>query len=274
MSSHYDDDIDDIMASIMQGQPAPNIRNGSIEPFGHKKAGLTKQARTKASPKGDLLDLRNTKSVDPSTGSIKPKKLTKPARIAQETAVNFVPTYYAPAATHQDDVGNTRSYTGLKVATVSLVALVITLVGGAFLWKGPISNALKPKSPFNEELSRQLEIPLYYPTKLPGTYKIELGSITQPESSVVLYAASNNEGKKFNISLQKQLASMDLDTIYSTLSGVREIDTKYGKVKTGVSEDGMQITNVLTGQTWVIITSYKDAMSDSDLRMVIDSLEF
>ncbi len=237
--SGYDDDIDDIMASIMSG-------NSSLET----------QPPPQKRPKRHHMS--------PKRPSARDESFVSPLSMKEDTPQSQ--QIEKPVRKH-----NTKKI-GLYVATP--VTLLVLVFGGMALWNGPIAALLKPPSPFNEEvLGKMTETPLYYPTKLPGTYKIELNSITQPESSVVVYAITDDSGKKINVSLQAQPKNMTLEPLYKALTNLRNTDTKFGVIKTGTSEDGIDITNILAGKTWIIITSAKGVLSSDEIQTIVNSLE-
>lgn len=161
------------------------------------------------------------------------------------------------------------------VRTLLLIPIVIALgFATTYLWRGPISSLLEPKSPFTESQQQDMAIPLYYPTKLPGSFKIETNSITQPDNGVLLYAISDDDGKRFNITLQKKPESISLDPLYAALSDVREIDTDHGVVKYGNSNEGIMVANVMMPQTWIIINSAAGTLDDASLTTVVNSLKY
>lgn len=286
----FDDDIDDIMASIMQssGSQAESYNPSS---FVSQPAQPKKQPRSahldltgisvapKKKPSG-FLDLSQPKNQTqkPQQPLVQKQATRRPVGISTEAAFNLTPQYYRPdtyeSNLHDNQVVEDGPKSNLlKVSLISVAVLVTTVVGGAFLWHGPISNALKPKSPFSTELSQKTGLPLFFPAKLPGSFKMETNSIAQPDQSVVVYVISDNDNKKLNVSLQKPPANLDLSQLYETYSNVKELDTKFGKVKVGTSKEGMDIANVLAGQTWIIITSEEGSVSTSDLQSVINGLE-
>lgn len=178
----------------------------------------------------------------------------------------------------QSPVAPTRPRTSQKENKVSkrtflvLPATIIAILAGFFLWNGPISGLLEPKSPFEPELQEKVGIPLYFPTKLPEGFKIETNSISQPESNVVIYAVSDDTNQKITISLQRQPEGINLDPLYENLSSINETDTQYGTVKVGKSEDNIYMANVLTGETWVIITSQNNILDTETIKTIVNNL--
>ncbi len=168
--------------------------------------------------------------------------------------------------------GSYKIKKGVKIALITPFVVALLAAGGFLLWRGPIGNLLLPPSPFTQEQKDKMGIPLYYPTKLPGSFKIETGSITQ-ESGVMLYAITDDSGKRINVTLQKQPEGLKLEPLYSSLQDTKEIDTKFGKVKIGASGENVSIANILTGKTWVIVSSTQNTIDQGQLKDMIDSLK-
>lgn len=122
---------------------------------------------------------------------------------------------------------------GFKSLLILLLIAGISL-GLFFAWQGPISGLLEPRSPFSQEIREKMGIPLYYPTELPGTFKMEVNSITQPESDVVIFVISDDASKRINITLQKQPEGISLDPLYAALQDLHDIQTKFGNIKTAL----------------------------------------
>lgn len=163
-----------------------------------------------------------------------------------------------------------------KSLSIALVvfSLIIVPVLTLTVFKKPILAFLEPKTPFSNELQQKLKIPLYYPTKPPSGYKIELNSIAQPQDDVAVYVMTNDSDKKINISLQKQPSNIDLSPVYAKLNDTNEIGTKFGQVKYGTSDQGLTIVNIMTGQSWVILTFEANQINQSQLKSLIDSLTY
>lgn len=236
MPSHQDDDIDDIMSSILQGRPS----NTPLLPKQPKQKPQPKPIQ----PRRSILD---TPSPAYSVPKKAPKSPRKPFKLKKSVKVSII-----------------------------IVTAILALGAVGFVLRKPVgsfvSDLLAPPSPFSAEVTEKAGFPLYYPTKLPAGYKIETDSVRQPEEGVVIYAITTDDGKRFNINLQKKPAGLNLDPLYNALTEIKETDTKFGKVKTGTSGEGMQITNILTDQSWIIINSSKDTLTQEDLVKLVNSL--
>lgn len=221
-----------------------------------------------------VMSARHHNDVDDIMASIMGGKTTpvkkSPKRPVFKPAQE-VNSSHKQSVAHSNSEPRRRRHRSLIVFVAIFIA-VTAIVGLA--WKFLLSDVLQPKSPFSEEMTSKMEVPLYYPTKLPGTFKMELGSIVQPEDKAVVYAITDEVGKKVNVSLQRQPQDINLDPFYAVLSDIKEVDTKFGKVKVGKSEENIDIANVLTGQTWIIINSASGTLDDAALATIIDGLRF
>jgi hypothetical protein len=160
----------------------------------------------------------------------------------------------------------------LSLAFILVILGVATLFGAYLTLSGPISALFTPPSPFIGKISG-INYPLYYPSKLPKGFKIELNSIIQPENSTaVVYDLSNDSGKKVNIILQRKPKDIDLPLLESNLTDTRDVITKFGTVKVGLTDIGVIMGNVLTDETWIIINSDKNVLSEGDFDMLLQNL--
>lgn len=233
----YDEDIDDIMASIMRGEPTPED--------------LPKK------PLRQPLRPRRNHGV-PSRPIPTPTPVSAPTPVQQQTK--------------QQEKRRKLSKKARIGIVVTPVALTL-VIGGIYFLKEPVLSLLRPRPPFSQEIVENMGVPLHYPVKLPGTFKIELDSIKQPESGVTVYAVSDDDGRRININQQQQPSDINLDPLYAVLDNVREVDTKFGPVRIGVNEGTTNIANILTGKTWIILNYPVDAIRDELLTQIINNLE-
>jgi hypothetical protein len=197
-----------------------------------------------------------------SAGPLRTAKTDAPKQREPQKEMATAPSSDRSSASHGS---------GTKKIILSIVVLLL-IASGTVLGLQKLSPGLfGPRNPFTEEVKDRMGVPLYYPTKLPGSYKIETGSVTQPESDVVLYSITDDDGKRINMTLQKKPDGINLDPLYSALVDVEEFDTVFGKVKTGLS-DNVQITNILTDATWIIINSPKGTLDKTQLTSLVNSL--
>lgn len=237
-------DMDSFMASLIRDESLPEPRS---RPFSRPSA--------PASPPPYLKTAAHA------------SRAPAPARSADRHTLTEEP---APAATAHEPAAQKKSHKRMAVAVVLLLVVVSGLSAAAFAFLPQLTT---PSNPFDTSLREEMGIPLYYPTKLPTGYKMELGSISRPETDVVLYAVSNETGQRFNVTLQKQPADIDLEPLYASLKDVREISTSFGMIKVGTTTEGLVMANALTGQTWIIISGNSATLNDALLTEVIDGLK-
>ncbi len=233
-----DDDIDDFMASLIRRDSPP----ASIKP---KKPLLARKPVSHQTQSGP------TRSQAPYP--------------AQKKAVTETPR----RTTARQSTPRGRKFIR---PIITMLSIIVAIAAGVLLWQGPVSSLLQPKSPFSEEITSSMNIPLFYPTSPPAGFKIEVDSVTQPEPGVVLYVMSDEEGNRINLTLQRQPEGINLDPLYAALISTRELTTtKFGTIKTGITTENISITNILTGQTWILINMPRDTINDEVLVKMIDS---
>ena len=157
----------------------------------------------------------------------------------------------------------------IRVFAVFIV--VVTLLFAAGYWsRDYVTSLLKPPSPFVGKVAAQ-QFPLYFPTKLPEGFKIELGSISQPESNIVVYAISDDKEQRIHISLQAAPEDLNLDPVENTFSNKRVVPTSHGDVTVGINKVGSEMANVVADKTWIIINSPKGLLSNEEFDLILDS---
>jgi len=170
----------------------------------------------------------------------------------------------------------TKQSGGFKKRYIVMPILIIALGLGGFFLKQPIASLMAPPSPFSEQLIQNIGFPLYYPTKLPSGFKIELNSI-EASSGVAVYVISDDSGKIISLSLQEQLESLSLDSAVQSLKATentRKLITPVGEAAIGINkEEARQFISVLTGKTWILINTPENTLSDADLDLILNSLK-
>jgi hypothetical protein len=164
-----------------------------------------------------------------------------------------------------------RSNTRLWIAL--LLFAIIGLIASGYYFRKPILSIFEPPSPFVGKVSGA-SFTLYYPTKLPDGFKIELNSIGHPEGKEsVVYSISDDSGRTINVSLQPKPDGLNLEKINNTFTDTREVTTNYGKVIIGNSDLGIIMGNVTTDETWIIVSAALDAVTDKEFDTVLTSLK-
>lgn len=235
------DDVDDFMANILGSGASSSQKT----PHNPAKTPRPKQRPERAAPRPASKDDGNIfRSID-----MEERKPTKKRRSTPRPSLNI----------------------SKKLLFIPLVALLA--IGGFFLWKGPISSLLQPSSPFSKEVQQSAGITLYFPSKPPTGFKIEIGTITQPEKGVVMFAMTTDDGKRIVMNQQQKPENISLDPLYAVLKDVKPVQTKYGEVKIGTSEDGITVANVVIENTWIIINSSDGSLNTESLKTIVDGLK-
>lgn len=152
-------------------------------------------------------------------------------------------------------------------------AVIFFLIGTGILAAKPVKSMLEPKSPFTEQTKVQFGFPLYYPVRPPSGYKIELDSIKAAEGEpVAVMGLSNGSGQSFTITQQDQPGGLTTDDLKEVTPETRPVTSPYGQAVTGSTKD-RDITNILTGETWIIITAPKGLLDAFQLERVVMSLK-
>lgn len=203
-----------------------------------------------------------------------PKATKHPARHHTHARPKPAP---APRATDklQELPASKPSSRGRLVWAMLIIFVVTGVIAGSFLIaKDPISRLLQPPTPFGKVLqSSTPKVALYYPTKLPGSFKIDIDTIKQPDSDVVVYAITDEDGKRINITLQKRPEDLDLEPLYTALTNIRELDTTFGTVRVGATPENAEMVNILAGDTWIVINFKRGTITDEQLVSIISSLK-
>lgn len=163
-----------------------------------------------------------------------------------------------------------RSRTKLVVGLATIAVVTMT---GVFGLRGPVASLLSPGQPFSTEQRERMNTPLYYPTKLPGSFKIEVDNIAMPDSGVLIYAISDDQGRQISVTLQTQPNDLTLEPLYAALKNVSSIETKFGNIQIGTTEENTDMVNILAGQTWIIISSKANILKADEIKLIVDSLQ-
>lgn len=148
--------------------------------------------------------------------------------------------------------------------------LLLMLVG---LIRALTTDEITSASPFSDELKNQYSYPLYYPTTLPEGYKIESRSIyASNDTNKLLMNISNTEGDDAVITQQSQLPGLTYNKLSREYTESRELSTPFGKLKVGVTAEDKEVTDVLTGETWIVISADSSLLTDIEFNNLIQGL--
>jgi hypothetical protein len=148
--------------------------------------------------------------------------------------------------------------------------LLLTLVGSI---RTLTTNEVRSASPFSDELKNQFSYPLYYPSRLPEGYKIESRSIyASTDTNKSLMNITNTEGGDVVIAQQSQLPGLTYDKLSRDYTESRQIPSPFGTLKVGITADNKVVADVLTGETWIVISGESSLFNDASFNDLIQGL--
>lgn len=265
-NNNYDEDIDDIMVSIMQTHKSPEKEQPKP---------VHKPKQPNAKPRRHLLKSfrRNTSKPKQPQQPVETKQQIKPVT----PVMNIAPSIDKPVAPVTSKKAKkpkeTKKSIGIGYKKLLLgfgVFILIGTLGAASVWGS--YNLLQPKSPFTNSAAKDMGFSLYFPTDLPNGYKIELNSVKRAEDNpVILLGISNDNNQRITISQQKQPDGLNFDSLQKLLTDTRQVQTRFGTVSIGKSNGDTEIANILTEDTWILVSAPKDSVSSQDFDNLVKS---
>ena len=203
-----------------------------------------------------------------------------PQKRAPQHAAVPKKTFHQPAATRKNaqasPVNNLPSKKRRSAKPIFATLFILMIIAGlgylGYAKKDMVTGLFLPPSPFTKEVKQSVQFPLYYPTKMPGTFKFQTGTITQPEGGIVVYRLTNDTETAAVTVSQQAPANVDIDKLYETASGVVKFPSAAGSVWIGTMSDGTLVANVVGPQTWLIATTSSSVVSPDEMRQLIESL--
>jgi hypothetical protein len=222
----------------------------------------------------DHDDVNDIMSLIMSNATTQPVLQPEPAstlsRVATEQALPTTSQLpfvaYAEELPHNPPKKKNRAW--YYALLILLLLSVFTAVG--FYSRTYLSALLGPPSPFKGKIGDQT-FPLFYPTELPGTYKIELGSIAST-NGVVSFSMSNDRAQRVLFKLQEVPQGLNLAAFEEQYIDFKLIAAEATTVKVGVSTDNNETAHMVAGSTWITITSSKDTLAKEDYDLLLNSL--
>ncbi|MDQ3064935.1 MAG: hypothetical protein M3Q36_01560 [bacterium] len=190
--------------------------------------------------------------------SIKDNIPSRPVLVTDSNNIEISPNSYK------------NNHTWYYIFITVAVLLIFAAVG--YFSRTYISALLTPPSPFTEKIAQQ-SFALFYPTKLPGTFKIELDSVAALNNNVITYSLSDDAGQKVSFKLQLAPKGLNLAAFEELYTSFEFVSTEATTVKVGVTDQNTNIAHMLAGNTWITATSPKDALSLADYDILLNNLE-
>lgn len=254
--NRQDEDIDDILSSIMQQSATPIAKPESLA-----KKSTYISPQTKEPSKHDK-DFKHTKqSLDQTIKNTGPQD---PEQIIETPPPQPKKRHYKQRRTTQ---------TVKKSLVIIVLTVVVGAIGVGIVYRKTLVALVLPQSPFSQELRDTIQYPLLYPTKPPLGYSIDKSSVSKGSNGVVVYNLKNPTGDLIGISLQPEPSGLNRDALLATLTDPRTITIPAGTTIIGTSKDEMTTSHTLTGIVWVIVRSPKGVVSEQSIEAMLSSLK-
>lgn len=139
-----------------------------------------------------------------------------------------------------------------------IVLLTITVIGLLLWWQN--NQQLSIPKEFTEEVSA----PLYLPTYLPGTYKIDKSSFNVDEQTFI-FKATDGAGSSIAFTEQKKPEDFDFTNFYNEqLRDMKTLDNVPFPSVIGKAQAGkVTFLSIVTDQTWIVVTTMAPLGEDS-----------
>lgn len=199
---------------------------------------------------GEPIKTRPVSPPSPKPEPIEPKPVILPGAPKQQVAKS------APSI---------KNHRRKKRPLLWLVVLVLVAAGGLGYWKFYMA------SPVPGSITKSVEFPILYPTKLPGSYKLQKNSFASSKG-VIQYKAEDKNGSTLAFTNQQRPATVAFQNTFSQLPSGSIFTVPLGQAATGVP-DGIPFGIVSTDKTWLIVSSSSKDLSTSDIKLILQNLK-
>jgi hypothetical protein len=108
-------------------------------------------------------------------------------------------------------------------------------------------------NPFSAKLTASLQFPLFHPTYVPSGYHVDVSSVTEPTTGVVVFSLDGSNKQKIYISEEARPSKYDIGGFFAKFSGLKESAIPGGTLASGKIDSGQtEISSMLNNQVWII----------------------
>lgn len=158
-----------------------------------------------------------------------------------------------------------------RLLYVYLICTVVSAAAAAIL--ASTQQPAKLPDPFSAEQRSTVAFQLYYPSRLPTPYYVDMASLGRTEQSVVTMRITDGKGKGqyFILTQQRLPGSVNLEALYESFGGRTNFKSSLGQATTGTIDEGKTriVSLVSQDKTWILVQS----PSDVDLEVLQKSLQ-
>lgn len=155
-----------------------------------------------------------------------------------------------------------RRYFKLKLLTI-LILLAASVLTAYVL--------LRPQYLIPKNIQQQMELTLYYPTKLPSGYVVDRNSF-QVSNQVLTFSASNKE-HKILFTIQERPPNFDYPAFYTKgLTQSDQFSTPFGQAGVGNANSRL-IGSLPIDKTWILLSSTSTKVKSADFREILQNMK-
>ncbi len=237
------EDVDDLMSSIMQGrQPmnTPSVSDPGPIP--------TVPAKSFPEPSRKNISLRNSAPAH-----------TQPQNL--------------PAQWDELDFPRRRKKSG-KGWWVFLVVFILVIIGaGLFFFREPLLSVLPEPTLFSDELKSKAGFPLYFPTALPSEFKINTDSVQESDGNRIGYVITDSQGHSISVTLQKAIAGENPVDGFDKEDQPVQLSTPTGPATVFTTKQGLKAGIIVGQQTWVFVNMTPATTSQPEFEALLKSFQ-
>lgn len=156
---------------------------------------------------------------------------------------------------------------GWYVAII-IIGLLVTVAAALFVLNLQAKNVRLP-----EHVAGKLSFAAYLPHELPGQYKLDVGSFSIEEESVLVFQAISDAGSPLFFSQQPKPSNFNFEDFYAKqLQDASMLsDAKYNAAWGRMTGGGSIMLSVVTNETWILITTTAP-LGENDLLKITNTL--
>lgn len=142
----------------------------------------------------------------------------------------------------------TRRRLIVSAAILGLTLGIATAIGWRIFVYQPVNV-----NPFSAKLTASLQFPLFHPTYVPAGYHVNVNSVTEPTTGVVVFSLDGPNKQKIYMSEEARPAKFDIGGFFAKFSDLKESAITGGTIATGKIDNGhTEVASMLNNQVWII----------------------
>jgi hypothetical protein len=188
---------------------------------------------------------------------------SKPPPINQAPPIKHQPVSLTPPVHHRPKTKRSKKF---KMLIILLILAALGIAGKLLIFP-----RYSQTNPFSPAIQSSLNIPLFYPQKMPKGYLVDHLSFRTTSNEVVFNA--NHASSRLVFTQQKIPAGFDFNVFYAQhLTNTTVFSTPYGSVVVG-KNDNRTLGSLISDKTWLLLTTNSQQPSVDDMSLVLKNLK-